>query len=427
MLYPVTNHRRTAISLNGLWNFQIVGDDHDAAVPLDDPIPIGVPGSYQELYPDPRFRDHVGLVCYERTLTLPVLPAGSWRLRIGAAGNRARVYVDGGLVGSHNGGFLPIDLELPIHSPVSESFRLSVVLDSRLDYKTLPIGEVEIVGNRRIQRINHDFANETGIHRDVLVYSVPERPIRDAVVKTSGHEGSARIAYSIDTDAPDCRVEVVSPDGKMLGSAIGTTGSLTIVNPMLWDLGAGRLHTLRIRTATDAYDLPFGIRDVEVKDGRFLLNGKSVFFKGFGMHEDHGIVGKASIAALNVRDFALLDWIHANSFRTSHYPYSDEMMDLADRQGILVIDEVPAVGMNFWSGRKVFTPGTVDDRTLAVHKDQLTELIARDKNHPSVVMVSVANEATTYEDGAVPYFTEVFRHARTLTDLPLMIVENVGE
>ena len=144
------------------------------------------------------------------------------------------------------------------------------------------------------------------------------------------------------------------------------------------------------------------------------------------MHEDHITLGKASNTALNIRDFNLLKWMNANSFRTSHYPYAEQMYDLADRFGFLVIDEIPAVGLNFWSSREVFKEGTVDNRTLETHKAQLTELIERDKNHPSVVMISVANEANTYELGALPYFEQVFAHIRSITDLPITIVENVG-
>ena len=78
----------------------------------------------------------------------------------------------------------------------------------------------------------------------------------------------------------------------------------------------------------------------------------------------------------------------ANSFRTSHYPYSEEMMQLVDRQGFVIIDEVPAVGMNLFipNAPDVFTPERVNEKTLEHHKTVLRELYQRDKNHPCVVM-----------------------------------------
>ena len=177
---------------------------------------------------------------------------------------------------------------------------------------------------------------------------------------------------------------------------------------------AAYLYELDITAGEDHYTLPIGIRTVKMTNKQFLLNGKPVYLKGFGKHEDSDIKGKGLDDALNVRDFELLKWLGANSFRTSHYPYSEEIMQMADRQGFLIIDEVPAVGMNFFNNDEVFTVGSVDDKTLKHHKDVLTELYERDKNHPCVIMWSVANEAQTKDENAVQYFTEIVTHVRNL-------------
>jgi beta-glucuronidase len=148
---------------------------------------------------------------------------------------------------------------------------------------------------------------------------------------------------------------------------------------------------------------------------QFLINGKPFYFKGFGMHEDHETIGKGHDDALAAKDFALLEWIGANSFRTSHYPYAEEIMNMADRLGIVVIDEVPAVGMNMFNrNEKIFCPERVHEKTLEYHLETINELIARDKNHPSVVMWSVANEPASYEDGARSYFKKIAEYTRKL-------------
>jgi beta-glucuronidase len=87
-----------------------------------------------------------------------------------------------------------------------------------------------------------------------------------------------------------------------------------------------------------------------------------------------------------IRDYELLKWVGANSYRTSHYPYAEEAMMLADRLGVLVINEIPAVGLNFEDGPELTA------KRLAQCQQQIRELIARDKNHPSTIMWSVANE-----------------------------------
>ena len=96
---------------------------------------------------------------------------------------------------------------------------------------------------------------------------------------------------------------------------------------------------------------------------RFLINERPFYFKGYGKHEDTYPNGRGFNEAMNVKDLALLKWQGANSFRTSHYPYSEEMMRLCDREGIVVIDECPAVGLNLRMGGGFFgaTPGATFD------------------------------------------------------------------
>ena len=108
--------------------------------------------------------------------------------------------------------------------------------------------------------------------------------------------------------------------------------------------------------------------------------------KGFGKHEDFPIFGRGSAYPVIVKDFALLKWIGANSFRTSHYPYDEEYYNMADREGILIMNEIPAVGM-FFNGDST----EVEQRQSQCRTD-IDELYNRDKNHPSVIMWSVANE-----------------------------------
>ena len=113
------------------------------------------------------------------------------------------------------------------------------------------------------------------------------------------------------------------------------------------------------------------MRTVEVRGAEFLINGTPFYFTGFGQHEDSAVRGKGHDNAYLVHDFQLMDWIGANSFRTSHYPYAEEVMEFADRHGIVVIDETAAVGLNLAIGggifggqnQQTFSPETINDRT----------------------------------------------------------------
>jgi beta-glucuronidase len=173
-------------------------------------------------------------------------------------------------------------------------------------------------------------------------------------------------------------------------------------------------------TIVDSYHQSVGVRTVKIDGIRFLINDEPFYFTGFGKHEDIPVIGKGHNDAHLLHDFQLLRWIGANSFRTSHYPYAEDVIDYADRQGIVLIDETAAVGLNMGlgggifgsQGYQTFSPDTVNDATREVHAQAIRELIARDKNHPSVVLWSIANEPESDTEGAEKYFQPLFDVAR---------------
>jgi beta-glucuronidase len=225
----------------------------------------------------------------------------------------------------------------------------------------------------------------------------------------------------------DVRVRLRDAEGTQVASADGATGVLTVADVHPWAPGDGYLYDLTVElvdsgAVVDSYSLAVGIRTVEVRGTQFLINSRPFYFTGFGMHEDAAVRGKGHDDAFLVHDFELLDWIGANSFRTSHYPYAEEVYDYADRKGIVIIDETAAVGMNTGlaggifggEGLTTFSPDTVNDATREVHAQAIRELIARDKNHPSVVLWSIANEPESDTPAARDYFEPLFAVAREL-------------
>ena len=170
----------------------------------------------------------------------------------------------------------------------------------------------------------------------------------------------------------------------------------------------------------DTYVQTVGIRTVEVRGAQFLINGEPFHFRGFGMHEDHLVRGKGHDEASMVHDFALLGWIGANSLRTSHYPYAEEILDHADRLGIVVIDETAAVGLNLgvagglmgMAAASTFGDGPIGDAAQANLLAHVEALIDRDCNHPSVVMWSITNEPESATEESVAFFAPIFAAAR---------------
>ncbi|XP_030648399.1 beta-glucuronidase isoform X2 [Chanos chanos] len=156
----------------------------------------------------------------------------------------------------------------------------------------------------------------------------------------------------------------------------------------------------------DVYTLPVGIRTVKVTNTQFLINNKPFYFHGVNKHEDSDIRGKGFDWPLIVKDFNLIKWLGANSFRTSHYPYAEEILQMSDRHGIVVVDECPGVGI-----KDIRSFGNA---SLAHHLEVMEELVRRDKNHPSVVMWSVANEPAAEMPPAGEYFKTLISHTRSL-------------
>lgn len=416
MLYPQNNKCRTVQSLNGVWKFDLVSDDFRGEAPLSGDRLIAVPASINEIVTDAATRDYVGRIAFETSFEAHVPEGKKAILHIGSTSHKFEVYVNGSLIGNSRLGFLPMEFDLP--EAAFPSLRITVVVDNRLTFQTLPVGIVE---NGK-QRIKHDFANDTGIMRDVSILTVPKNRIEDLQIFTFCNDDPEKVQVKL-FGADGAELKVLDADGTCVaqGKAENGFGELTVKEPKLWAPGSPNLYRMTVETETDYYSQSFGIRQVKLQGNEFFLNGKPLRLKGFGMHEDHPILGKGNNSAFNIRDFELLKWIGANCFRTSHYPYSDEMMELADRYGIMVIDEVPAVGMNWWEDS--FTPDRINEQTAELHKEALRRLWERDKNHPCVIMISVANESGTEEKNARPYFEDVISYTRQLSDLPITLAE----
>ena len=417
MLYPQMNRSRLVISLDGIWDFVLGNETLDetaAQKPLKNAERLYVPASYNDQKADARFRDHYGWVYYQTRFSLPDFSDGRRLvLRFGAVTHKCVVYLNGAEITSHVGGFLPFEVELT-REMLSASNLLTVAVDNRIDTATLPVGnetkqamfgsglpQFESVKQTEIKPKNYpnfDFFNYCGIHRSVKLYTTPKQYISDITVTTDIDGADAKVLVTAKlSHGGSAEVTVFDADGSE--AARGKAGeALIIKNARLWQPKNAYLYTAKVSYGEDCYSQKFGVRTVEVKGSKFLINGKPFYFKGFGKHEDSDTNGRGINEALNVRDLSLMKWIGANSFRTSHYPYSEEMLSLCDEEGVVVIAETPAVGLNKNSY----------DKTANTHQTVIRDMIDRDKNHPCIVMWSLANEPDTEYDGALDYFKPLY-------------------
>ncbi len=434
MLAPRDSRSRESRRLDGLWRFRIDPGAEGSAGRWwerhwDDAREIAVPASYNDLTTDLAEREHVGDVWYQRDVQVPASWAGRRIVvRCDAATHRGTVWVGDVQVADHSGGYTPFEVDVTQYVQCGEPFRLTIRVNNELTMTTIPPGVISVgADGHKEQRYFHDFFNYSGLHRSVWLCATPQAHITDVSVTTGLDRpaGLGLVTYQVDAvGAGPTSVVLRDAAGAVVADARGRAGVLVVPGVRAWHCVDPYLYRLDVQHGegrdADQYSLPVGIRTVHIEGTSLLLNGQPVRLRGFGMHEDTPLRGKGHDDARMVRDFALLKWIGANSFRTSHYPYAEEVLDYADRQGLLVIDEAPAVGLHLSLGHmgdpgaRTFGDGGIGHQAQAAHLAAVRELIARDRNHPSVVAWSIANEPDTAEPAAHDYFAPLVSEARKL-------------
>ncbi|XP_012265973.2 beta-glucuronidase isoform X2 [Athalia rosae] len=436
MLYPRESESREVKSLDGMWDF-LVSPSGDALKgyreawftkelrQVGEVLKMPVPSSYNDITTSSELRDHVGAVWYQRSFFVPV----AWTekrvfIRFGSVNYLAQVWLNDNLVTNHEMGHLPFEVEISGNLIYGGKNYITVAVDNTLLQTSVPQGRVtEVVTDEGVthqQSYTFDFFNYAGIHRPVLLHTKPRVYVEDISIKTNVIADTGIVKYIVEAaglnpdEVPTCRVALADADGVIQQTAEGMSGTLKVPSAKLWwarDMSPepGYLYTLEVRlsapneTTDDVYRLPIGIRTIAWTNTTLLLNDRPVYLRGFGRHEDSPLRGRGLDLVTIARDYELLQWVGANAYRTSHYPYSDEVLDAADRLGFLIIDECPSVDT------ENFSP-----LLLKRHKESLSELIRRDKNRPSVLMWSIANEPRTQFPAAENYFRLVAEHVKAL-------------
>lgn len=450
ILYPYESETREVKALDGLWKF--------CTTPANKPPDEGfsdqwyapndkmdnqhcqlmpVPASYNDIPTDSSIRDYVGWAWYRKIHFVP----SRWSnddlkifVRFGSVHYHAVVWMNGQQIGEHVGGHLPFQLEVTSALKYGSSNSLTVAVNNTLTNITLP--QMQIHHPNDTSRYppgyitysqKFDFFNYAGIHRPVYLLALPAVHISDINLITeveyekNGESNTTigniqfLVAHTYQGSADDvmCDVSITTQGGGEVHRSITTCSStITIRGAKLWwprfaHARPGYLYTFEVSLliqgrTMDVYRLPFGIRSVSWDSSVLKINHKPVYLRGFGMHEDSNLRGKGLDLVHTIRDFELIKWLGANALRTSHYPYSEEIMNMADEFGVLVIAETPAC-----------TIDSFGNEILSHHKAVLNELISRDKNHPSVIAWSIANEPYSDLPQSSSYFKTLAKLIRS--------------
>jgi len=432
MLYPIRNHFRQFIDLSGFWEFIIDPDDSGCQKGwfngLPKSRPIAVPASWNDQFEDAR--DFLGPAWYQTRFDRP----WGWEsqkvyIRFNSVNYLAEVWLNGQKLGQHEGGHLPFLFDL---TDVIQSTDNVLILrvDGRLAHDRVPPGNITgsdldffASHSENFPQTQFDFFPYCGIHRPVLIFNQPQVALEDITVVTdlTGNKGVVQVSV----EPEESNICATLTGGSKTPQAEGIQEvEIVIPDVQAWSPQSPFLYYLKVdlldgEKVLDSYTLKTGVRTIVVDGEQLLLNGEPIYLRGFGRHEDFPISGRGFNPSVIIKDYALMKWIGANSFRTSHYPYSEQMMNLADELGFLVIDETPAVGLFFNADGY--------EKRLALCRQYTEELILRDKNHPSVIAWSLANEPHSGRKQARDFFRELVDLAKALDPTrPVTLVSAMG-
>jgi beta-galactosidase len=437
-------------TLNGIWklrwvskpadvppNFYAPGYDttgwNDIPVPANLEfqgygIPIYVNDSYEWVKPNARPdpphipHDFNPTACYKRSFTLPA----GWKnmevfVQFGAVKSAFYVWVNGRTVGYSEDSKTPAEWDItPYLQGGQNSIALQVLRWSDGSYLEC-----------------QDFFRLSGIERDVCLYAAPKVRLRDfwAIGDLDEHykDGRLTVIADLKNKMPGLRAGVFAVGMTLLDAAGKTIGSesksvdmnrkdsaaikfeSTVSLPKKWTAETPDLYSLVLAlkdksgTILETAGSKIGFRKVEIRSGLLLVNGERILLKGVNRHEHDPYTAHVISDESMIKDIQLMKQFNINAVRTCHYPNDPRWYELCDQYGLYLIDEanIESHGMGY------------GDRSLAknpdwgpAHLDRTIRMVERDKNHPSVIIWSLGNEAG---DGINFEATSAWIHGRDKT------------
>jgi beta-galactosidase/beta-glucuronidase len=365
----------------------------------DNWAPIGVPYAWNAT--DESEASFMGTAgWYRKDFRLPSASRRHfWIVRFESVNYRARVYLNGQLIGKNTGAYLPFELRLPAGKlKRTGTNRLVIRAENKRLGTDFPPAGLSVAG-----RPTGGWWNYGGLLREVYLRKVDGIDVNTAIVRADLPCASCDAAmnyrvtlrnYSLRSQRVSVTAKLGQRTVRMGGATLGPKRFATfrrrvmLRNPRLWSPATPRLYDVSVtvrsgRRVLQRYTLRTGVRSIKVSNGRLVLNGSNLNFRGFGLHEDSKDKG---FAISNAERDLQLSWVQESgaTLIRSHYPLHPHYHEEADRRGLLVWSEVPvyAVKTQYLKSRLV--------RELAARLQQKNILF--NGSHPSIIVWSVGNE-----------------------------------
>jgi beta-glucuronidase len=349
-----------------------------------DKYTIRVPGDWNSQAD--KFLFYEGTVWYERRFNYRKTILGSnVFLYFGGVNYRSDVYLNGKKLGMHKGGFTPFNFEVP-----------DSILKTRDNYLVVKVDNKRYADE--IPTLNTDWWNYGGITRDVRLIELPAASaIQDYLIQLKplpapglSHEIEGWIQLRNATEGESVTVEL--PELHVKQTFLVKEGKalvrLKLPDFQYWSPEHPKCYTVILRGKTDSLQENIGLRTIQVSGKKLLLNGQPVFLRGISIHEEIAVEGRRAYSredALHL--LGLAKELGCNMVRLAHYPHNEYMVRMADSLGIMVWSEIPVYWTIDFSSAEV----------LAKAREQLAEMITRDRNRASIIIWSVGNETPVSE------------------------------
>ncbi len=385
---------RNATSLNGKW--QVIVDWYDRGeqrrIHLDEPpknknsfneysfgdAALNVPADWNSQRPNLEYYE--GVIWYKKEFEVAPEPGQRQFIHFGAVNYAAKVYLNGALLGTHEGGFTPFQFEITDQLRRGKN-KLIVKVDNRRVADGIPA-------------LNYDWWNYGGITRDVNLIITPASYIADYFIQLQkGSKDTIAGWVQLNGNKESEPITLAIPEANIQHTlATDATGYVTFAfhaDVKKWSPAEPKLYEVAIKSDRDHVSEKIGFRNIDVHGEEILLNGEPIFLKGVSIHEE--IPQRKSRAASETDMMQLLlqaRELGCNFIRTSHYPMHEYLIRKGEEMGFMIWEEIP-----LWQGID-FTSPEITEKAQTMLKD----MIARDKNRCGVIIWSLSNETRPTPD-----------------------------
>lgn len=394
--------------------------------PLERWDKVTVPHSYSV---DPRYHNYTGTAWYLKRFGKLDLPEGYRAIiRFDAVYYKAQLWVNGQLLGGHEGGYTPFEID--ITEALADQNALALRVNNEWDTTTIPGAKTEVTYQAASMAQMFPWMNYGGITRPVRLMIRPDARIRNTRIIATPDLFKKTASVQIDafirneSEAPYERKDLqafIYQSGRKINARVKSTGddvapgsealiqldiALAAKDVKLWNLDDPVLYVCELIAGKDTVRTNFGIRKIEVQGTKLLLNGEPIALGGCNRPLDFPGHGSMDPAEVLEKDLTLIKKAGMELSRISHYPVSTEMLDWADRHGLLIIAE---------PGNWQMTPKQLSDPAMrAKFQLQMKEMVERDWNHPSVIAWSVGNEYQSQTEEGKAWTRDMYAFAKSL-------------